>query len=129
MVWSSQNRLELIPSLSKSPLEERRLATHYSVSRLENKLHRAQLVLCPTLADMRTIWQVCRLVPHRERPNANPQLLIQTHIQSHSLVKIRGRIVEVIEHVVREFGQTELMGVADRQFILALKPKVVKSDP
>src|SRR5258708_31913527 len=29
-----------------------------------------------------------------ERPNANPQLLIQTHIQSHSLVKIRGRIVE-----------------------------------
>jgi hypothetical protein len=71
-------------------LEKGRLATDDPMRRLQNNLHRLQLVPAPLLANVPAVRPVRGLIAHREGPDAHIQLFVKRHVHPHSLEQIRG---------------------------------------
>src|SRR5580704_16891107 len=109
-------------------VEKIRRATYDSVSRLKNYLHRTELIPRPVFADVRAIWQIGGLEAHRKGPNSNSQFFVEIDVQFHAGIQVCRSIVEVVEHIVRQFGESELVGVSNRLLVRLLQIEMVESN-
>ena len=70
-----------------------------------------------------------RLIAHREREDANSKLLIQGHIETHSLKEVSRAVIKVIEHIVRQLCNPGLGSKSDRLRIRLLDAEMVERNP
>src|SRR5690348_5020718 len=95
-----EDTLVILHNVAKCTLKKIRFATDDAVGRLEDNLHRTELISAPSLADVTAVRAVRWLVAHGEGPDSDPKLFVQRNIEAHAFKQVSRRIMEVVEHIV-----------------------------